>query len=54
MYNRFLFNVLEFNDSEIDDLKLKFLKALLIEEDYNKALKFMEDILDVYGDDVEH
>ena len=53
LYNRFLFNVLEFNDSEIDDLKLKFLKALLIEEDYNKALKFMEDILDVYGDDVD-
>lgn len=53
LYNRFLFNFLEFNDSEIDDLKLKFLKALLIEEDYNKALTFMEDILDMYGDDVD-
>lgn len=53
LYNRFLFNVPDFDDNKIDELKLNFLKALLIEEDYSKALKFMDDILDMNGDDAD-
>ena len=53
LYNKFLFNVPNFDDSEIDGLKLNFLKALLIEENYNKALMFMNNILEVNGNDVD-